>query len=332
MKRIFRIDANREIGYGHAVRTAALAAALPPGDTIVCGEVEQHPAFFPGARLIDAPSTATECMQVMAELRPDVIVCDSPLLDAGFWNSADTATCPPLVAIDDYGGDVMADLIVNGTVLPQYHHYPLLRASARACCGAQYALLRPEFSSANHWADPAEARLAIVVGSGRRAASWLQTLFEDGLLKERTFKVSVVVGWGFSEPELLGRMRRSGIQVDQGLAASDLASLLCSSSALLCTGGMIVYEALALGVPAIVFPQEENLVEEAAWFAARGGILDLGTVAGGSGDMVRRAVIALMKDSARRSELSRVARSLIDGAGIARAAKEIVGLVERGAR
>jgi len=322
MRRILRVDADSRIGYGHAVRTAALLSALPAGETLICGKVERFETLFPGARQIDAPTNPAECCEVMASQATDVLICDSPLLDDTFWQAITNWNIAPVVAIDDYGGMVDADLILNGTVLPEYHFYPALRPGGRTCCGGAYALLRPYFRQ-HAWTEPNEACITVVAGSGLRAARWVSSLLDGGCLNGWTARVQLVVGWGFYDVALLERARRANIAVSQGLDGRKLAELLAESTLLLATGGMIVYEALAAGVPSIIFPQEDNMIAEAAWFGQHGGIVNLGVDGGWSSVEVRSALALVFNNPERRLQLSASGRLLVDGKGVQRAATEI---------
>jgi len=98
---------------------------------------------------------------------------------------------------------------------------------------------------------------------------------------------------------------------------------LARSSVVLCTGGMIVYETLAVGAPAVVLPQMDNLVREVRWFASQGAIAALDPTDGGDPDQATAEVKFLMGDAARREALSRRGSALIDGRGVERVAATI---------
>jgi len=104
---------------------------------------------------------------------------------------------------------------------------------------------------------------------------------------------------------------------------------LSQASVALITGGMIVYEALAVGVPAVVFPQIQNLIPEAKWFAQRGCIVDLGYENGMDINLVSKSVDKLLESSSDRVAMSNLQRAVIDGHGMGRAAAEIDGLLRK---
>jgi len=58
-----------------------------------------------------------------------------------------------VIALDDEGGELMADLVINGTVPDNYHFYPALRPGGKALTGPFYTLLHAAFG-ATPWRDP----------------------------------------------------------------------------------------------------------------------------------------------------------------------------------
>lgn len=103
-----------------------------------------------------------------------------------------------------------------------------------------------------------------------------------------------------------------------------MADHIASGRVALITGGMIMSEALAVGAPAVVFPQVDNLIPEARWFAERGAICDLGYDGGMDTCRVGREVGRLLSDRGAAGALSARGSRFIDGHGAARAASEIL--------
>jgi spore coat polysaccharide biosynthesis predicted glycosyltransferase SpsG len=133
----------------------------------------------------------------------------------------------------------------------------------------------------------------------------------------------MVVGAAFPDRTALAlACAQHGVALESDIAAERLAQLLSQSALALITGGMIVYEAVAAGVPAVVYPQMENLVAEANWFAARGAVVNLG--AGGmDARPLAGAVAALLTDRGERQAMSRRMNEIGDGQGMLRAARAI---------
>jgi len=323
MRLLLRLDADYRTGLGHVVRTAALVGRLGSAhDITVCGSGAVIGGYFPGARWLDTDGLGDSLESLIDRLRPEAVLVDSPHLSAAMWRSA-AERGVPLIAIDDVGGDVVADVVVNGTVLPEYHVYPQLATDAVVCTGPEYCLIRPEFAR-HPWQDPPSRDLVMVVGSGQRAHDWAFCLTGSTQLRSCCVAATLVVGGAFPDREVLAaQARRRNITLRHSLDADQLAELLAVARAAVVTGGMVVYECLAVGVPTVVFPQIENLVPEARWLAKRGLVRDLGFSGGFRVDGMIDIVDGLLSERQAARELSRSARALIDGRGIERAAAVI---------
>lgn len=318
---LIRLDANHTVGLGHAVRSGALMALL--GDdtevAVVGDALDVLAGFFPAARLrhLDEGLQA-----IISQEAPDAILVDLPRHDAALWTALHQSG-RPIIAIDDEGGTVPADLVVNGTVLPRYHHYTGLPEGALVLTGAAYTLIRPEFGR-TPWRGQGRATTAILIGSGERARDWAFTLAGAGVDRSTWGAITMVVGAAFPDRPRLQRIcREAGITLRWSLNAQAMADLLADAGVALMTGGMVVYEALAVGVPVVVFPQVPNLIPEARWFAEHGIVRDLGYDGGMEMERVAREVGRLHHDGDAARSMAKLARSTVDGNGLARAADAI---------
>jgi spore coat polysaccharide biosynthesis predicted glycosyltransferase SpsG len=330
---LVRLDANHCIGLAHAIRVAGTLSLLEAlREITVVGDGELLAEFFPNAcRYLTALDDRHRFPALAAELRPDLVIVDHPHPGEGFWRALRASIGDvPLVAIDDFGGDIDADVVINGTVLDEYHHYPCLGSEARLLAGGRYSLLRRDFGE-NRWRDPTDTAVTIVVGSGERAREWAHLLASGVIDMRRWGRVRMIVGRAFPDmPRLREECAGSGIVLQSGLSGREMAQAMAEASVVLMTGGMVVYEALAVGVPAVVFPQLDNLIPEARWFAARNCIVDLGFERGMDARTIGDAVAVLLADPAKRAAMSRAQQEVIDGQGMRRAAVEIDRLLQSG--
>lgn len=325
-KRILvRLDADNRIGMGHAIRVAGLLELLQtPYELTVIGHGEPLETMFPSANLI---STGQESLKrfcyAIHEVNPDLVLVDYPWSDSILWETARVSPELPIVAIDDEGGEIAADLIVNGTVLDEYHQYSGQFEGTKVMAGGEYALIRPIFGQ-TPWTHSSLSSVAIVIGSGKRAHEWAFYLSSGAVNMTDWGVVHMIVGNTFSEIEKLSnKCSEVGIRLCRGYSGQEMAKVLSRVSTALITGGMVVYEAIAVGVPAVVYPQIRNLIPETQWFAARNCVIDLGYDNGMDPAKVESAVRDLLYDRGRAKAMSLVQRSTIDGLGMIRVAQAI---------
>jgi spore coat polysaccharide biosynthesis predicted glycosyltransferase SpsG len=328
---LVRLDANHHIGMGHAIRVSAILDLLKtPHSTTVAGDLGLISDLFSAKRTNIVPVKDTEAFfALISTTQPDLILVDHPRLGPNFWRrlSKYNSCAASIVALDDEGGDVEAELIVNSTILDQYHRYPLLRPQATLLCGAKYALIRPVFAETK-WQNSSGSSVVIVVGSGDRARDWALHLMSGKVELNNWGKVRMIVGRAFPDMDRLWRSCDSlGVSLESGISAEAMAQALSQARVALITGGMIVFEALAVGVPTVVYPQMENMIPEAKWFAERGCLVDLGHEGGMNCGLVEETVGLLLSSSSKCLTMSLAQRAIIDGRGMVRAAKAISDLL-----
>jgi len=338
-KILIRLDADHHVGLAHAVRVSKILSLgqseygaawdfevhvmgnMPQIDRFFKGQVHRHPLL---ENQQSEREKAMQLVKVARDIGADMLLIDHPHVSKISWDIY-ARTGLPLVAIDDEGGPVRADLIFNGTILEAYHHYPHMKAKENIRAGGKYTLINPCFRQ-HPWTNPRDLSLITVIGSGDRACDWaLKLTGQDGPLSRlAAVKKTIVVGAAFPKMDALRKKCHDhNIGLHQGLDQDAMAALFSQNMMGLITGGMIVYEALAAGLPVIIFPQEKNLPPEADYFAKQGCAIDLGYEGGMDMDIVKAEIMTIMASPDKRLDLSRKGQKLIDGKGMFRTIEAI---------
>ncbi|NOZ42485.1 MAG: hypothetical protein GXP02_04875 [Alphaproteobacteria bacterium] len=323
MRLLIRLDADPRVGLGHAVRVAELLSHITmPLDSHIGSVGGQAGVYFAdNVTHHNLPAgNPAEFLELAREIGADMLLIDQPDQTGESWQQYHDSALP-VIAIDDYGGEVQADLVFNGTVIDDYHHYPLIADKSRIFCGGPYALLNPVFGQLPH--NPTRRKtVLIVIGGGRRARQWALSLTGDhSPFSPGDFdKITMIIGGTFADgDELRRRCARLRINLQQNIPQQQLARMLSDHSVALITGGMIVYEAVASGCPVIIFPQEENLIREAEYFARNDAAINLGYNGGMDMNRVRKALD--MKIIPASDSIGGI--DGIDGKGMIRVATEL---------
>jgi len=319
-------EADAEVGLGHAVRCAGLLEALTTSHMLtVIGGGPILASLFPHARHLNAPDWTRIDWHMLSLQSVDLVLADIPFYRPRDWSRVRHADAP-LVVIDDHGGKIEADVIFNGTVLPEYHHYDACLSLEKLYVGPDYALIRPNFA-ATSWLGPSSDIVTIVIGSGAQAQDWALSLARLGSGAFNGSQVRLVTSRSFDALEKLQTLcAQGGIELHLSLSASKLAQMLSESGVALVTAGMLLYETVASGVPTVAYPQIPDLTREAAWFADRGACINLG-LHNNHPELAAKAVNELLTNPQVARVMSHIQRSLIDGHGISRVAKILDNLL-----
>ena len=332
LKILVRLDASHHLGLAHAVRTSELLRHVKASlDIHLCGSgaalklfFDKNVTFHDLAAQVQEMEKTRQTIQLAQEIAADVILIDQPEQTCATWQCY-YDNIHPVIALDDYGGDIQADLVFNGTILDSYHQYPLVSEKTSIHCGGNYALINPVFRNITQRKSEGK-KILIVIGGGDRAKQWAFALTGDQspFQNAKDCHITMIVGGTFPEmTKLQYSCANLGIELHRNIQQKNLARLLSSHSIALITGGMVVYETLASGCPAIIFPQEKNLIREAQWFAENDSLINLGYDGGMDMKIVKKKVALLCKDNKLIQSLSSKGCELIDGMGMSRTAKKM---------
>lgn len=310
---LFRTTAGPRRGFGHLVRCGSLARSLAVEPVI---SLRATPATARQAEALGWRILPGGASRVIEGSGCDVLVVDDPAAaEAAPWVRAGRRAGRPVVTVHDLGiGCLEGDLAVDGSVARQ----PALgAASGQVLAGPRYAVLDPRLLAwRRRGAAPAGAvRVLIALGGGTNTA--LAASIAEALTAADE-RVQVRIAGGFTaggnaqvrvEPRVcwLGRVPGLGRE----LSRADVAVV---------GGGVTLYEACALGVPAVAVPVVDAQRDTIAAFVRRGAAAGIVT---GPVDPARivSLVLSLAASRHRRTQVARRATGLVDGKGAARVAQ-----------
>jgi len=301
-------DGGPDVGFGHLVRTGALARAFLGRGwevTYVSWTPEAVSEVAPesvSVGAVDSPAAAT----VRAF---DVAVVDT--YRVGTDEQRDLRrSVERLGLVEDRDTRVCCDVLVNGNVYAPALDYEYLGAEPEWCLGTDYLLLRAPFRERARrdppWRPDPERGLVIMGGSDINDATPGAVRAFDGL----DLAVDVVVGPGFTNHEAIAAAAEAtDAAVTVHERPGNLPDLMFEADLAVSATGSTVYELLATGTPTVGIPQADNQVPIAEDLQHRGALVwaDKGKL--------RECIEAVATDPDRRRSLREHGRKLVDGRG-----------------
>lgn len=263
---------------------------------------------------------AAQCRAALGAAMPEWLVADHYALDAR-WERAMRAPGMRIAVVDDLADRAHdCDLLVDASGGGERYR-GLVPESARALCGPQFALLRPEFAAARAHAAPRTRVARILVAFGGADAGGDTEKALRALRGAAGLHVEVVAG--------ALNPRRAGIAALCAELPSaqfvgetdDMARLMAQADLAIGAAGGTTWERCCLYLPAVILLAAANQVTLAQAAARQGAALDLGWPAAGTEERLAHAVEALRREPARLAEMSRRAGALVDGLGARRVAE-----------
>jgi spore coat polysaccharide biosynthesis predicted glycosyltransferase SpsG len=315
---VVRVAAGPRLGYGHLMRARALAQHLAMQVSL---SVRGGPAAARAAR-----SMGLQVVKNGASLdRADLLVVDDPSLRHGRpWIVRAKRAGVPSVSVHDWVPAHDADLVICGSL-----GAGKIQSGGTVLNGPEFYLLdrRIRIALRNRWTrtDARPLRLLVALGGGHHVRRIAQQVVHA--IRRYTSDVSIVVAAGFA------RGRRPTLRGARWLSArTGLTQALVDCDVAIVAGGVTLYEACALGTPAVAMAVVASQQRAIAEFAARGAVVDAGLASDLTIERAARGVARLLGDERRRRSTASRARQLVDGLGARRAAEHIQAMLARGAK
>jgi len=308
-------------GFGHLVRCGVVARALGVPFEVV---LRSSPRTAATARRLGwrvLRSTAS----LDTRPRPDLVVVDDPsTVHAGYWVRQANLRRIPVATIHDLGlGRVPSDLSIDGSPVTG----PRTRPADLQ--GPAFAILDPAVGASRVRRRPRpRAHVLIALGGGARGRRFATRLART--LVRRSPLVTVDLVAGFAPPRQLAPLPPRCRWVH---APNGLASRLAGATVAVIAGGVTLYEACALGTPAVAVPIVRTQRLTIGAFASAAAVLSPAARASDAGsDRVAAAVLLLLRNPRKAAALARSGSRLVDGRGASRVTLELAALVRRARR
>lgn len=330
---LLRTDGGGGIGLGHLNRCISLATALTRSGATTFFAVHGDDAAatrpaeagYGTERVLD-PLDADETIARARRLECRGVVVDSYLVDGAYLQQLRAAGLF-VVAIDDLNEHEFAcQMVVSQSPHAPEAGYRSSSGDTRFLLGPQYTILRPEF-----WDSPlpivkSRTNNVLITSGGADPdgclSSWLSTV---DTIDER-FSVTAIIGPFFADPSAVHDAAAACERVVRVIEAPPvIRPMLAAADVALIAGGQTIYEAGALGIPAVAVEIASNQRPQMDAFARAGAVLD----AGASNDPATASRIVqmlggLIVSQQERQRLSDAAKSLVNRKGAILVAQEIL--------
>ncbi|MBR4704916.1 MAG: GNAT family N-acetyltransferase [Paludibacteraceae bacterium] len=243
-KIVFRADAGPTIGYGHYIRSLALADILK--QDFDCTMFTQVPTDYQLREceavcpIVALPDDDSKFEKFLDYLHGDeIVVMDNYFFTTDYQRAIKTKGCQ-LVCIDDmHDKHYVADVVINHGCLDKSLFD--VEPYTRLCLGMDYALLRRPFRNPKT-CDRVPNSYAICFG-GADAYNLTFEYAKELSIHDRT--IFAIVGDSYSYEDTLKSL--PNVEIRKRLSADAMASLFSSVENVICSASTTCYEALACG-------------------------------------------------------------------------------------
>lgn len=325
-KAIFRCDASPEIGGGHVLRCLTLADALKEKGYLCA--FASDPATAAYMPLIKQKGYA---LTQDGENNTDLLIVDHYGLDAEYEKNHRPKK--RVIVIDDLANrkhdcDILIDQTLNRDPLDYKN---LVSENCRVLAGTEYALLRPQFSSAR---ENSLKRRDALNGKVERIFVFTSSMDKDDIAGKiisalsgygRKLSIDIVLGGRalyLENVRNLTAASRHALTVHTDI--DDMAGMMAAADIAIGAGGTTSWERCCMGLPALVFEIADNQKTIISNLGKAGAVRDLGGIADINEETLCPALKDLDDNPQKVVEMSKAARTICDGQGTHRVITEIL--------
>jgi spore coat polysaccharide biosynthesis predicted glycosyltransferase SpsG len=326
-----RADGGPDIGYGHLVRTGALAEELLDRGhevtyaTATPGPVETICPRDVGLAELPARDDPEPMLDYVATAGTDAVFADAYPVETSYQQALRSAV-PLAIHQDDARHAVCADLFYNWNLYGPDLSYEFVGDPPRTCLGTDYALLRVPIRERAARDPPwrTDPERAVVTMGGSDVADLTSAAVRafDGL----DLRVDAVVGPGFSDAQAESVAAAADeVAADVRVVRNppDLPERLFRADLAVTAAGSTVYELLALGTPFVSRPVVDNQAPIARALRDREAAVVLDKE---DEEAAIRCGVEMLLDPERRRTYRERGRQLVDGRGTERVVGEFLSL------
>lgn len=329
-----RADGGPDIGYGHLMRSNALAEVLQRRGhelTVATTTPRSAKSVFPETtQFVTLPSRGDPDPFVdwLSTTQPDAVVTDAYPIDTAYQRAI-REYFPLAVLQDDARHPVCADLFINGNLYAADLEYTFIGDDPNVCLGPEYVLLRQAVRSRADadppWRDPPQRAIIMMGGSDIRNLTPTALRAFDGL----DVHVDVIVGPGVSEAQE-NEIRSVATAISPACAVAcdpeDLVERMFQADFAVSTASSTTYELLALGTPIISIPVVDNQepIAEALRRREVANVLNREL----SDEVLRQMILSYYSDPDRRQRHQSAGQQLVDGQGVERVYAELLSIAD----
>jgi len=329
---VIRVDGGPEIGFGHLVRSSALATEiLTAGHTVTVATTTPDTARAVFPKTVDTVNLSSRSdpkpfVEWLDTVSPDIVFTDAYPVDTQYQKAV-RKQVPLAVLQDDSRHAVCADLFVNGNLYANDMDYEFVGRNPNCLFGPQYLLLREEIRKRigekdTFLAHP-ESLLLLMGGSDVRNST--PTVIEAIDASQYDKQITVVLGPGCDN---LTTVYETASTVTQPIKCvynpDDLADLMVNSDIAITSTGTTVYELLGLQTPFVGIPQISNQDLIGDSLDDRGLAYVLEKQA--SKDKIINGLNELLRDLSFRRHIHEIGPTVVDGRGTIRVTNQVQSL------
>ena len=343
MKFFFRADGNKNIGWGHVMRSLSIASAARNTGAecfFICADdsmKEQISSrgfelFILNSDFSDMNNETDKMIELIKREKPDYIFIDSYYVSNDYFDiineNSDT------IYIDDvFAFPYHVNYLINYNIYASEAKYSEIYKDdnlPQLILGPRYAPLRDEFQNLSGNFRDKVGNVLISTGGSDEAGLVLKIInilcnkkhLIDGI------KYHFILGSYEPDRQEIYELGKKFDWIELHEKVNNMAEIMTSCDIAVSAAGSTLYELCACGIPTVTYILADNQIDGATEFAKQGLMLNAGDLRsqGFTCEAIINMLDELIMDKDKRHVLSHNMKSIVDGNGAQNIIKQLINV------
>lgn len=341
----FRVDANSQIGMGHAMRCITIAKKLHEkglkcyflGSDNVTGQIiEENGLQFECLDTNYRDLTEEEALDISGRMRKRnsrVLIVDSYYAQEKYFTCLRQKREILVVCFWYFEREIPVDILINYNVNYNRLFYEKTYSGKdiKLLLGSDYVPLREEFGQTNYVVKQQVNTILLMTG-GTDTFNFIGQFLEYVKESAMFHGVRFICVSGNYNPnfEKIRKIQDTWDKVQIIEKSENVSELMKQSDLVLSAGGTTMYELCAIGVPTILFSFADNQISEATYMGKEKIMVYAGDIREKDfWEKLMDQLVAMFSDVKMRKRISENMRRVIDGKGTNRIVENILSEKEK---
>ena len=325
MNILFRCDANKEIGTGHAMRSLALAQKVQDRghncflvyqdmpETLL----EQWKEITNEVFSVNEDKNASEMITIIKNNQVDWVVLDGYHFDISYQEKIKEAGLNMLYIDDFKREDYVADIVLKQGLMERE-----AQKNVKVLSGPLYVLLRDEFLQARVNTTPVSHVSKVLLTMGGSDPNNFTSLVLRAL-EDMGLDVIVLIGAANPKANDFLKVYKDNKNISVYVNPENVSELMKQTQLAVHAAGSTSWELAHLGVPGLCYVLADNQQPVAETVAYQGCGLNMGRAEEYDEDALKNNLDELIKDLDRLNSMRNAGLAFIDGQGANRVIEEL---------